>query len=80
VDLTISSNKTGVFTLDLDTNMLGIASRIASEDVRMEDLLQAQYQNHSSLSLFNGMVKVNLLLFLYQINKKYVTTNLDLNI
>jgi len=71
VDFTISSNKTGVFTLDLDTSTLGIPSRIASEDVRMEDLLQAQYQNRSSLSLFNGMVKVNLLLFLYQINKKF---------
>jgi Ras GTPase-activating-like protein IQGAP2/3 len=72
VDLTISSNKAGEFTLDLDSNMLGAPTRIATTDVRMEELLQAQYKNCSSLSLFDGMVKVNLNLFLYQINKKYV--------
>jgi hypothetical protein len=40
----------------------------------MEDLLRAQFQNQASLALFNGMVMVNLQLFLYQINKKYVKT------
>ena len=74
VDLTISSNKAGVFTLDLDSSMLGVPTRITTAEIRMEELLQAQYKNCSSLSLFNGMVKVNLNLFLYQINKKYVPT------
>jgi Ras GTPase-activating-like protein IQGAP2/3 len=72
VDLTISSNKAGVFTLDLDSSLLGISTRIATVEIRMEELLQAQYKNRSSLSLFNDMVKVNLNLFLYQINKKCV--------
>jgi Ras GTPase-activating-like protein IQGAP2/3 len=73
IDLIISSNKAGVFTVEIYNNALGITNRIAAADVRMEDLLQAQFENRSSLSLFGGMVKVNLNLFLFQINKKCVT-------
>jgi Ras GTPase-activating-like protein IQGAP2/3 len=51
-------------------NALGITNRIGITDLRMEDLLQAQFENQASLSLLNGLVKVNLSLFLYQINKK----------
>jgi Ras GTPase-activating-like protein IQGAP2/3 len=72
IDLTISSNKAGIFTLEIFNNATGFTSRIASADLRMEDLLQAQYENRASLSLFSGMVKVNLNLFLYQIHKKCV--------
>lgn len=67
----MSSNTAGIFTLSLESTLLGIVSRIASEDVRMEDLLQAKYEKRPSLALFNGKVKVNFELFLYQINKKY---------
>lgn len=56
----------------LETTMLGVTSRIASEDIQMEDLLKAKYEKRPSLSLFKGKVKVNFELFLYQINKKYV--------
>lgn len=72
IQLTMSSNTAGVFTLLLESTLLGIPSRVASEDVRMEDLLQAKFEKKSSLSLFDGKVKVNFELFLYQINKKYV--------
>jgi Ras GTPase-activating-like protein IQGAP2/3 len=67
----MSSNTAGIFTLSLESTLLGVVSRIASEDVRMEDLLQAKYEKRPSLALFNGKVKVNFELFLYQINKKY---------
>jgi Ras GTPase-activating-like protein IQGAP2/3 len=70
VDLTISSNEPGVFIMDLDSCMLGNPTRLGSAQLRMEELLQAQYQNQSSFSLFKGLVKVNLNLFLFQINKK----------
>jgi Ras GTPase-activating-like protein IQGAP2/3 len=70
IDFIISSNKAGVFTMELYNNTLGITNRIASTDLRMEELLQAQFENRASLSLFGGLVKVNLSLFLYQINKK----------
>ncbi|KAH7914372.1 ras GTPase-activating protein [Hygrophoropsis aurantiaca] len=71
IDLIISSNKAGIFTMEVFNNTLGITNRIASTDLRMEDLLQAQFENQASLSLFNGLVKVNLSLLLYQINKKF---------
>lgn len=72
LQLTLSSRKAGVFTLLLETTLMGVLSRIASEDIRMEDLLQAKYEKRSSLSLLNNRVKVNFELFLYQINKKWV--------
>lgn len=68
----MSSNSPGVFSLLLESTLIGLPTRIAAEDVRMEDLLQAKYEQRSSLSLFGGKVKVNFELFLYQINKKYV--------
>lgn len=71
LQLTMSSNTAGIFTLSLESTLLGIVTRIASEDVRMEDLLQAKYEKRPSLALFNGKVKVNFELFLYQINKKF---------
>lgn len=71
IQLTMSSNSPGIFTLLLESTTLGVPTRIASEDVRMEDLLQAKYEKRPSLSLFSGKVKVNFELFLYQINKKF---------
>jgi len=72
LQITMSSNVAGTFHLLLESTMLGIASRIASEDIRMEDLLQAKYEKRPSLGLFGGKVKVNFELFLFQINKKWV--------
>ncbi|KAJ7744449.1 ras GTPase-activating protein [Mycena maculata] len=69
--LTMSSNAAGVFTILLESTLLGVTSRIASEDIRMEDLLQARYEKRPFLSLLNGKVKVNFERFLYQINKKF---------
>lgn len=73
LQITMSSNLAGVFNLSLESTMLGAPSRIASDDIRMEDLLQAKYEKKSYLSLFDGRVKVDFELFLYQINKKSVT-------
>lgn len=70
IDVIISSEKAGVFNFEVRNNALGITNRIGITDIRMEDLLQAQFENQASLSLFNGLVKVNINLFLYQINKK----------
>lgn len=70
--LTMSSNTPGVFHLTLDSTLLSVTTRIASEDIRMEDLLQAKFEKRSSLTILNGKVKVNFELFLFQINKKCV--------
>ncbi|KAF8195779.1 hypothetical protein K438DRAFT_1968278 [Mycena galopus ATCC 62051] len=69
--LTMSSSTAGVFTIILDSALLGVSTRIASENIKMEDLLQAKYEQRPYLSLFNGKVKVNFERFLYQINKKF---------
>ena len=70
IDVIISSEKAGIFNIEVLNNALGITNRIGITDLRMEVLLQAQFENQASLSLFNGLVKVNINLFLYQINKK----------
>ncbi|KIY49170.1 hypothetical protein FISHEDRAFT_65237 [Fistulina hepatica ATCC 64428] len=70
IQLTMSSNTPGVFTIVLESSLLGPPTRVASEDIRIEDLLQAKYEKRSSLSLFGGKVKVNFEEFLFQINKK----------
>jgi len=69
--LTISSNRAGVFSLLLESSILGVTSKVASEDVKMEALLQAKYEKRSSYSLFNGKVKVKFEPFLFQMNKKF---------
>ncbi|KAJ8086612.1 iqgap- protein [Marasmius tenuissimus] len=71
IQITMSSNTPGVFTITMESSMLGVPSRVASDDIKIEDLLQAKYEQRSSLSLFNGKAKVNFELFLYQINKKF---------
>jgi Ras GTPase-activating-like protein IQGAP2/3 len=68
IDIVLSSNEIGVFTLQLISNIPGISE--ATEDIRMEDLLQAQFENRVSLSLYEGSAKFNINLLLYQINKK----------
>ena len=73
IDIVLSSNNVGVFTIEVFNHALGITNRIGAADVKMEDLLQAQFENHASISLFNGLAKFNLNLLLWQINKKYVT-------
>jgi hypothetical protein len=72
IDIVIASNQVGVFTMEVFNNALGITNRMASTDLRMEDLLQAQFDNKASLTIFNGMAKVNLTALLLHINKKCV--------
>ncbi|KAG6854797.1 hypothetical protein C0991_001224 [Blastosporella zonata] len=74
IQLTVSSKIAGVFNMRLESTLLGVATRIASEDIRMEDLLQAKYEKRPSITFFNGKVSVNFELFLDHINKKYVSS------
>jgi Ras GTPase-activating-like protein IQGAP2/3 len=70
LDIILSSNQIGVFSVEVLNNSLGLTNRIAQADVKMEDLLQAQYENKASYAIANDTVKFNLNHFLYQINKK----------
>ena len=72
IDIVISSDKAGIFTIEMYNANFGASSPVASMDLRLDDLLQAQFENRVSISLFNGMAKMHVNLLLYQINKKYV--------
>ncbi|KAI0030222.1 hypothetical protein K488DRAFT_54701 [Vararia minispora EC-137] len=74
IDVVISSDKLGVFTIEVFNGTMGagMVSHIGKDDVKMQDLLQLQFESKSALSLFNDTVKFNLDLLLYQINKKCV--------
>lgn len=68
----VSSDSVGVFTLVLESTMLGITSKVATQNIRMEDLLQAKYEKQTCLVLFDGRAKVNFEPFLDEINKNFL--------
>ena len=68
IDVVISSNKVGVFDMEVFNTNGG--TLIASTQIRMEELLQAKFEGKVSLTLFNGMMKVEINSLLFQINKK----------
>ncbi|TFK75932.1 hypothetical protein BDN72DRAFT_786097 [Pluteus cervinus] len=71
IEMTFSSDTPGVFGLLLTSSLNGSHMRIAQEDIRMEELLQAKYENRPSLTVLDGKVKVNFENFLLHINKKF---------
>lgn len=66
INLTISSNETGVF--DMEVTLLG--QQVEKEELRLEDLLQMQYNKEDVITLFD-IAKVNLNLLIFLINKKF---------
>jgi Ras GTPase-activating-like protein IQGAP2/3 len=66
IAFTISSDEAGVFTFE--ASFLNLQTE--KMELRFEDLLQAQSDNVSIMGLFDGMVKVNVNLLVYLINKK----------
>ncbi|KAJ9059754.1 iqgap- protein [Entomophthora muscae] len=71
MSLTISSDEMGVF--HVEASLLGIKVPNAKVELRFDELLQSQFENVQSLSLFDDTVKVNVNLLLYLINKKFYT-------
>lgn len=69
LDLTISSNEVGVFTLEGSSGAITIPGATAS--VPLDDLLQAQFNNTQFLEFFSGVLKVNVNLFLHLIMRKF---------
>lgn len=66
ISLTISSNETGVFNVEV--LLLGV--KVAEPmEMRLDDLLQDQYNKVDVMTLFD-MAKVNLNLLIFLINKK----------
>ncbi|KAJ3403889.1 hypothetical protein HDU80_003535 [Chytriomyces hyalinus] len=67
ISLTISSAEAGVFTID--ASLAGVKLTEPME-LRLEDLLQCQYEGVQSMTLFE-MAKVNVNLLTYLLNKKF---------
>ena len=70
VDITISSNEVGVFTIEGSSGNMMIPG--ATAQVPLDDLLGAQFENKQFLEFFEGRcLRVNVNLFLHLIMKKF---------
>lgn len=69
IDLTISSNEVGVFSIEGSNGSIAMPGAIAQ--VPLDDLLQAQYNGTQFLEFFGGTLRVNVNLFLHLIMRKF---------
>ncbi|CAG8528063.1 5585_t:CDS:2 [Cetraspora pellucida] len=69
ISFTISSDEVGIFSIV--ASFAGIPVPGASMELRLEDLLQSQFNNTQVMSLFDGVAKVNVNLLIFLINKKF---------
>ena len=69
IDLTISSNEVGVFSIEGSSGSIAMPG--ASAQVPLDDLLQAQYNGTQFLEFFGGVLRVNVNLFLHLIMRKF---------
>ncbi len=71
VHIVIASNEVGVFSLEMTSSTIPLPTNavMGREQVRMEDLLQAQFENELNLLLFDGMATFSINMLIHQINK-----------
>ncbi|KAJ1963867.1 iqgap- protein [Dipsacomyces acuminosporus] len=69
ISLTISSDEAGVF--DVQVSLMGVKMPGGGCVLHMQDLLQLQYDNVQTMTLYEGSVVVNTNLLVYLINKKF---------
>ena len=69
INLTISSDVVGVFFLEASMGSIQIPG--ASAQVPLDDLLQAQFNNHHFMTLFESQMKLNVNLFLHLLFRKF---------
>ncbi|KAJ2718320.1 iqgap- protein, partial [Coemansia sp. D1744] len=67
ISLTISSDVPGVF--DVEVSLMNVKMPGGSCELRMQDLLQLQYDNVNTMTLYEGSVVVNTNLLIFLINK-----------
>ncbi|KAJ2908170.1 hypothetical protein GGI21_003154, partial [Coemansia aciculifera] len=70
ISLTISSDVPGVF--DVQVSLMGVKMPGGGCEINMQDLLQLQYDNVQTMTLYEGSVIVNTNLLVYLINKNVV--------
>ncbi|KAF9976681.1 hypothetical protein BGZ73_008078 [Actinomortierella ambigua] len=71
ITLTISCDEPGVFVVLAEASMLLVRLPVSSIELRLEDLLQYQFNNIQIMTLFDGLAKVNVNLMLFLVNKKF---------
>ncbi|KAK8869822.1 hypothetical protein IAR55_000390 [Kwoniella newhampshirensis] len=69
--IVIASNEVGVFKLELScpSSSAGSGGIMGEDEVRMEDLLGAQYENKERLDMFEGQAAFSLNMLIHQVNK-----------
>ncbi|OBR10279.1 GTPase-activator protein for Ras-like GTPase [Colletotrichum higginsianum IMI 349063] len=72
VNLTISCDEVGVFSLEGSRGHIQMPG--ASALIPIEDLLQAQFEAHQFMNLFEGSLKLNVNLLLHLLYKKFYRT------
>ncbi len=69
LNLTIASDAVGVFALEASVGSIQIPG--ASASVPLDDLLQAQFNGHQFMTLFDGAMRLNVNLFLHLLFRKF---------
>ncbi|KAK3945377.1 hypothetical protein QBC46DRAFT_433754, partial [Diplogelasinospora grovesii] len=72
INLTISCDEVGVFSLEGSRGHIQMPG--ASALVPIEDLLQAQFESHQFMNLFEGNLRLNVNLLLHLLYKKFYRT------
>ncbi|PHH51192.1 Ras GTPase-activating-like protein rng2 [Ceratocystis fimbriata CBS 114723] len=72
INLTISCDEVGVFSFEGSRGHVQMPG--ASALVHIEDLLQAQFESHQFMNLFEGSLKLNVNLLLHLLYKKFYRT------
>ncbi|KAF9941677.1 hypothetical protein BGZ67_004251 [Mortierella alpina] len=70
ISLTISCDEPGIFHIEAETSIMMVRLPVSTMELRLEDLLQCQFNNIQIMSLFDDMAKVNVNLLLFLVNKK----------
>ena len=71
VHIVIASDEVGVFAIQLASATVSFPNNVTNslERLRMEDLLQAQFENEQNLLLFDGIATFSINMLIHQINK-----------
>ncbi|KAK3336394.1 hypothetical protein B0T19DRAFT_447470 [Cercophora scortea] len=72
INLTISCDEVGVFSLEGSRSHIQMPG--ASALIPIEDLLQAQFESHQFMNLFEGNLRLNVNLLLHLVYKKFYRT------
>jgi len=79
VQIVIASNEVGVFSVEMFSSTIDLGHGngggvMGHEEVRMEDLLQAQFENELNLKMFEGLAVFSINMLIHQINKKFYSS------